>query len=166
MANVLNISSSPEPVVDTTGADIGSQTYTEAAVDKNTGSIGGIYKSLPAYDAAKAIKWSGVLSDNNTSGGVAIAAAAFEGTPSTGVAPSKAQVLAVRYDSTLGTCEKVWVYVGSQCHARLKVGEACVIPISGDDDDGVAIASCKLRADAYTDGTHEATVTAIMIGKS
>ena len=165
MANVLNISSSLEPVVDTTGADIGGKTYTESAVDKNTGSLGGIYKSLPAYNAAKAIKWSGVLSATG-SGGAAIAAAAFEGTPSTGTAPTKAQVLAVRYDSTLGTCEKVWVYVGSQCHARLKVGETCVIPISGDDDDGIAIASCKLRADAYTDGTHEATVTAIMIGKS
>ena len=166
MANVLNISSSLEPVVDTTGADIGSQTYTESAVDKNVGSLGGLYKSLPAYDAAKAIKWSGVLADNNTAGGVAIAAAAFEGTPSTGIAPTKAQVLAVKYESTLGPCDKVWVFIDAQCHARLKVGEAVVIPISGSDDAGIAIANCKLQADAYVDGTHEATVTAIMIGNS
>ena len=163
MANVLNISSSLEPVVDTTGSAIGGQTYTESQIDKNTGALGGLYKSLE-YAAAKAIKWQGVLADNNTSGGVAIAASAFEGTPKTGTAPTTAKVLAVSYDSTLGTCEKVWVYVGSQCHARLKVGEACVIPISGDDDAGIAIANCKLRADAYVDGTHEATVTAIMIG--
>ena len=45
MANVLNISSSLEPVVDTTGADIGSQTYTESAVDKNTGSLGALRAS-------------------------------------------------------------------------------------------------------------------------
>ena len=163
MANVLNISSSVEPVIDTTGSAIGGQTYTEAAIDKNTGSLGGLYKSM-SYTATKAIKWQGVLADNNTSGGVAIAASAFEGTPSTGAAPTKAKVLAVSYDSTLGTCEKVWVYIGSQCHARLKVGESCVIPISGEDDAGLAISNCKLRADAYTDGTHEASVTAIMIG--
>ena len=46
MANVLNISSSSEPVVDTSGSAIAGQTYSETAIDKNTGSSGGLYKSL------------------------------------------------------------------------------------------------------------------------
>ena len=57
MANTLNISSSLEPVVDTTGADIAGQTYTESQIDKNTGALGGLYKSL-TYTATKAVKYS------------------------------------------------------------------------------------------------------------
>ena len=165
MANVLNISSSLEPVVDTTGADIGSQTYTESAVDKNTGSIGGLYKNL-TYDAAKAAKWAGVLKTEATA--AAIVDASFKGGASdrTGTAPTKGQVLAVSYDSTLGTCDRVSVTIGTQVHARLKVGESCVIPVSGADDAGLAIANLKLHADAYTLDTHEATITVLMIGAS
>ena len=163
MANVLNISSSLEPVVDTTGADIGGKTYTESAVDKNTGSIGGLYKNLE-YSAADAVKWSGVL--KTISSAAAIVDGSFKGGSGdrTGTAPDTAKVLAVRYDSTLGTCDRVEVTIGSQVHARLQVGEACVIPISGADDLGLAIANLKLEADAYTLDTHEATVTVIMIG--
>ena len=161
MAHVLNITSSLEPVIGTSDSE-GGQTYAASEIDKNTGSVGGLYKGLE-YDSGKAIKYSGVLKDNATSGGAAIVAGLFE-SAGVGVAPATAKVLAVSYDSTLGTCEKVWVYIGSQCHARLKVGESCVIPISGDDDLGLAIANCKLKADAYVDDTHEATVTVVMIG--
>ena len=43
--------------------------------------------------------------------------------------------------------------------ATLAVGEAVCIPLVGG-----ALASCKIHAAAYTNGTHEATVTVILIG--
>ena len=170
MANVLNITSSLEPVIDTThsaagstpGGAIGGQSYTDSSIDKNTGSLGGLYKNLE-YTAADAVKWSGVLIKDAA---FALADGAFKGGSDdrTGTVPTKSKVLAVSYDSTLGTSDRVIVTIGSQIHARLQVGEACVIPISGSDDAGLAVAEFKLHTSAYTVDTHEATVTVVMIG--
>jgi len=161
MAHVLNISSSLEPVIGTSDVE-GSQTYTGTEVDKNTGSIGGLYKSLE-YDSAKAIKYVGIPLGS----AAAIADAAFEGTPtSTGVAPVTAKVLAVSFDSqSLGTGSIITVTIGSQVHARLKsVGEAVVIPVSGAADAGLAVASFKIHDETYSDDSVEAIVTVILIG--
>ena len=162
MAHVLNITSSLEPVIGTSDSE-GGKTYTASEIDKNTGSIGGLYKNLE-YDSGKAIKYVGVV-DALAAAALSDGELAFKGTATTtGVEPSTAKVLAVSYDSTLGTCDRVIVTIGSQVHARLKVGEACVIPISGDDDAGLAIAQLKLHASAHTVDTHEATATVVMIG--
>jgi len=112
MPNILNISSSLEPVVDTTGADIGGKPYPETAVDKNTGSSGGLYKNLE-YHVDKAAKWSGVL--KTISSASAIVDGSFKGGSDdrTGTAPSKGQVLSVSYDSKLGVCAFVIVTIGS-----------------------------------------------------
>ena len=162
MAHVLNITSSLEPVIGTSDSE-GGQTYTASEIDKNIGSIGGLYKNLE-YDSGKAIKYVGVV-DVEAAGALTDGLVALKGTATTtGVEPSTAKVLAVSYDSTLGTSDRVEVTIGSQVHARLKVGEACVIPISGSDDAGLAVAEFKLHTSAYLVDTHEATVTVVMIG--
>ena len=161
MAHVLNITSSLEPVIGTLDSE-GGKNYTSSEIDKNTGSIGGLYKNLE-YDSGYAAKWSGVLIEDSAA---SIVDAIFKGGASdrTGTTPTKSKLLAVSYDSKLGTCEFVIVTIGSQIHARLNVGESCVIPISGADDAGLAVTNLKLHASAYTLDTHEATVTAVMIG--
>ena len=87
---------------------------------------------------------------------------AFEGTATaTGTEPSASGVKAfyVKYDSTLGTVASVTVTYGSQAMAVLGVGESVLVPLSGG-----TLADCKIHASAYTSGTHEATVTVVLIG--
>tara|TARA_R100000152_G_C6777203_1_gene206911 strand:- start:2514 stop:3005 length:492 start_codon:yes stop_codon:yes gene_type:complete len=162
MAHKLNISSSLEPIIGTSDSE-GGKTYTANEIDKNVGTLGGLFSNLE-YASDKAIKYVGIV-DQTDASALTDGEVAFEGTATTtGQEPTTAKVLAVRFDSELGTVGRVWVIIGSQTHARLKVGEACVIPISGDDDAGLAIANLKLKADAYNNGVNEATVTVIMAG--
>ena len=163
MANVLNISSSSEPVVNTSPADIGGKPYSGTAVDKNTGASGGLYKSLE-YDADKARKYVGVPAGS-------LGAINVDGTWK--AAPTKTgagdattvKMMSVSFDSiAVGSASKIRVVLGSQPLARLSVGEAVVIPVSGDDDSGEAIAEFKVYDEGYSADTHEANVTAILIG--
>tara|TARA_R100001594_G_C3937090_1_gene239675 strand:- start:99 stop:593 length:495 start_codon:yes stop_codon:yes gene_type:complete len=163
MAHKLNISSSLEPIIGTSDSE-GGKTYTANEIDKNVGTLGGLFSNLE-YASDKAIKYVGVVDQTGSAAALTDGQVAFEGTATTtGSEPTTAKVLAVRFDSELGTVGRVWVVIGSQTHARLKVGEACVIPISGDDDTGLAIANLKLKADAFSNGVNEATVTVIMAG--
>ena len=186
MANTLNISSSLEPVVDTTGADIAGQTYTESQIDKNTGALGGLYKSL-TYTATKAVKYSGVVSAT----GFTVLASAFEANNASGSAPGKVKAIGLSFDSALGspgTVDLEITIIGdhtavsgatdgdgavtltagtttlSLVVARLSVVESVVIPLSNTAGGGLAVAQVKIKNAAYVDDTTEATVSAILLG--
>ena len=58
MANKVNISASLDPILDTS-TTVDGATYTESAVNKNTGTLGGLYKSLQ-YDSTSARKYVGI----------------------------------------------------------------------------------------------------------
>jgi len=158
MANKLIIKNSLEPqqeVIDTAGG----KTYTNFQTEQNTGNQGGTYEST--FTDAKAIKYVGVV-DQTTAAALSDNTTAFEGTATTtGVVPSTNGVKAfyVKYDSTLGTVASVSVTFGSQVMATLSVGESVCIPLVGG-----AVASCKIHAAAFNNGTNEATVTAVLIG--
>ena len=159
MANKLIIKNSLQPQIDASET-VDSVAYQTYHID-NVGSASGSYET--SYTDAKAIKYVGVA-DVITDGGAALTdgQVAFEGTATTtGTEPGANGVKAfyVRYDSVLGTCNWVKVFYGSVEHAQLSVGESVCIPLVGG-----ALASCKIEADAFTNGTHEATVTVILIG--
>ena len=160
MANKLIIKNSLQPQIDTSET-VDGKTYAHFSVEQNTGSASGSYETT--FTDVKAIKYVGVL-DVVTNGGAALTdgQVAFEGTATTtGTEPGASGVKAfyVRYDSTLGTSASVTVTFGSQVMATLAVGEAVCIPLVGG-----SLASCKIEADAFTNGTHESTVTVILIG--
>tara|TARA_B100000470_G_scaffold205119_1_gene179575 strand:- start:477 stop:1037 length:561 start_codon:yes stop_codon:yes gene_type:complete len=184
MANTLNITSSLEPVVDTTSV-VGAQTYTESAIDKNTGALGGLYKSL-TYTATKAVKYSGVVSAT----GFTVLASAFEANNAVGAAPGKVKAIGLSFDSALGSPGTVDLEISivgtidaatynagggadatgsatitqSLVIARLSVGESVVIPLSNTAGGGLAVAQVKIKNAAYVDDTTEATVSAVLLG--
>jgi hypothetical protein len=158
MANKLIIRNNLEPQIDTSET-VDGKTYTHFGIEQNTGSQGGSYETT--FTDSKAIKYVGVV-DQTSAAALTDGQVAFEGTATTtGTEPSSSGVKAfyVRYDSTLGTVASVSVTFGSQVHATLSVGESVCIPlVSG------ALSSCKIHASAFDNGTHEATVTVVLIG--
>ena len=157
MANKLIIRGSVEAQIET-AETVDTKDYSVYSVDQQVGSNGGSFETT--YTDAKARKYTGVALTNSGTPLVISTDAAFEGTSTkAGAAPSTVKAFFVSYDSTVGTVATVTVSVGSTDHAVLAVGESTVIPLAG-----VAIAECKLEASAYSDGSHEASVTAILIG--
>ena len=158
MANKLIIRNNLEPQIDTSET-VDGKTYTHFGIEQNTGNNGGSYET--SFTDSKAIKYVGVV-DQTSAAALTDGQVAFEGTATTtGTEPSSSGVKAfyVRYDSTLGTVASVSVTFGSQVHATLSVGESVCIPlVSG------ALSSCKIHASAFDNGTHEATVTVVLIG--
>jgi len=164
MANKVNISASLDPILDTS-TTVDGATYTESAVNKNTGTLGGLYKSLQ-YDSTSARKYVGIPAG---SAGAVSTDGTWKSAPTkTGSAdPAKVQAIAVKFDSrNAGSNSLIRVTIGSQAHARLTVGEAVVIPISGADNGGLAKANVKIHDEQYSSGSHEANVTVILIGKA
>ena len=158
MANKLIIKNSLEPQIDTSET-VDGKTYSHFGVEQNTGNQGGTYEST--FTDAKAIKYIGVV-DQTSAAALTDGAVAFEGTATTtGTEPGANGVKAfyVKYDSTLGTVASVTVTFDSQPHAVLSVGESVCIPLVSAD-----LAKCKIHASAYQLDTHEATVTAVLIG--
>jgi len=161
MANELRISSLLTPVVDTS-TSTGGQTYTEKSIDSNTGKGGGDYNSLPAYAVGAIVKHSGVV---NATIATAIATA-FESVTTVGTQPTLPTVIAVKYESALGSPGVVVVTIGSQVHANLSAGEGCVIPVAGASNAGLGVANFKIHNAGYVNGTKEATVSVILAGAS
>ena len=184
MANTLNITSSIEPVVDTSST-VGGQTYTESAIDKNTGAMGGLYKSL-TYTATKAVKYSGVVSAVTA----AVVASAFEANNAVGSAPAKVKAVAISFDSALGNTGTVDLEISTTgtvaaatynggggadatgsatitlplVIARLSVGESVVIPLSSSDSNGIVVANIKILNANYVNSSVEATVSVSLLG--
>ena len=160
MANKLFMRFSVEPQIDVPET-VDSVTYQSYHID-NVGSHGGSLETT--YTDAKAIKYVGVVDKKTSDGATALTDGelAFEGTATTtGTEPGANGVKAfyVRFDSKLGTVTSVTVTYEDNVHAVLAVGEACLVPLNGG-----ALASCKIHASHFTNGTAEATVTVVLIG--
>ena len=140
-------------------AATGGVTYTDLVVDTNIGQNGGSYETTYTHD--KAIKYVGVV-DELSAAALTDGLVAFEGTATTtGTEPGASGVKAfyVKYDSTLGTVASVTVTYLAQPMAILGVGESVLRPLSA----GV-LANCKIHTSAFGNGSHEATVTVVLIG--
>ena len=157
MTNELRMNSSILPVKEVTVTE-GGNTYDQSVIDANAlRSYGGQY-TLPAYTDNDIARFTNVVMD-------ATSATSLAGTsPTDGTLPTSVLVIAVEYASETGTVGQVVVTIGTQIFAELSVGESVVIPISGSNGVGLAIANVKLHADIYSAGVNEAYLNVLLAG--
>jgi len=160
MANQIRVQTSVQIVQDN-DVTVEGIAYTHDTLDGNADSRswGGKYNLSTAYVDAKVGYWkNAVISVDNSP--TALNADWDEGSITDGAVPGTAYVVAVEYVKTLGTVATVEVVVSGEVFASLTLGESIVIPMHM----GEAIASITIKASAYTDGTHEATVNVMVAG--
>jgi len=162
MANEIRIQTSVQVVQDV-GASLGAQagiTYTNKQLDGNADSRswGGKYNISTAYTDADVGYWENAIVKVATH--TALDGDWDEGSITDGATPATAHVVAVEYVKTLGTVANVEVVVSGEVFAVLTLGESIVIPMHM----GEAIGSITIKASAYTNGTHEATVNVMVAG--
>jgi hypothetical protein len=165
MANEIRIHTSVDVLQDVGGSAgaQGGNTYSNHQYDGNADSRawGGDYKISTTYTDADVAYWKNVVLEDTSANGLDNGDC-FEGEPAVtdGTLPANVYCLAVEYVKELGTVGKVNVTVSGEILASLAVGEGVVLPLHMNE----AIASCQLHADAYNDGTNEATVNVMVVG--
>jgi len=160
MANEIRMSSSVTAVKEVDVTE-GGNTYDLSAVDTNAGkNFGGHYNTLTAYGDGAIARWSSVVVSATSADGLDNSVWTEASDVTDGTLPTTAYAVAVEYISELGTVGNVKVTIGSQEMADLDAGEGVALPLSG----GVAIANVKIHADAYSNGTNEATVNVLVLG--
>ena len=163
MANQIRIKTSVEVVQDN-DVDLQGISYSHESLDGNADSRawGGSYNISTAYTDADVCYWKDVVIDEASSADGLENGNPFEGNVAVtdGTIPATAHVVAVEYTKQVGTVATVSVYINSEVHAALTVGESVVIPLHA----GESPANIKLLASAYSDGVNEATVNVMLAG--
>jgi len=166
-ANQIRILSSITPIQDI-DQTAGGQTYGLSELDKVAGrNFGGKYNTLTAYtDADIAAFISSVVAENGATDGLDTNGWQ-EGAagPTRGTLPTMVYAIAVEYVAELGTVGNVRVAIKQAGEtelrlANLDLSEGHVFVFAG----GLALSEVLIGADAYTDGTNEATVNVLVLG--
>jgi len=165
MANEIRVQTSVQVVndvsVDNDGGAAGD--YTNYALDVFSGqrSWGGSYTMNQAYSTSDVAYWTNaVVTEASSADGFDNSDWTEASDVTAGTLPATVHVVAVEYVSALGSPGTITVEVSGENFAVLDAGQAVVIPM----EMGEAIASVKILAGAYTNGTHEATVNVLVAG--
>lgn len=166
MANKIRISTqltAIQDVEETTGGN----TYNVDRIDKNVlRSFGGKYNSLTAYTDNDIARWSGVVINTLSYDGLNDSNWTEASNVSDGTLPGIVYAVSLEYISTLGTVATVSLQLLSSVDsdsieiAHLSLSEGICIPIA----EGLAIEDVQVKASAYSNGVHEATVNVLIIG--
>ena len=143
----------------------GGNTYQQQQIDKNAlRSFGGKYNSLPTYSDGAICRWSNVVVTATSNEGLNNSGWTEAADVSDGVIPTTVNAVALEYVSTLGTVLSVTLNILISSEHRdfmiLNVGEGYCLPIA----DGLPISKIRIRASAYENGVHEATVNVLLVG--
>jgi len=165
MANEIRVQTSVQIVNDVSVANDGGAAgdYTNYALDVFSGqrSWGGSYTMNQEYSTSDVAYWSNVVvSEASSADGLDNSDWTEASDVTAGTLPATAHVVAVEYVSALGSPGTITVEVSGENFAVLDPGQAVVIPM----EMGEVIASVKILAGAYTNGTHEATVNVLVAG--
>lgn len=166
MANEIRIQSTLTPIKEVDVTE-GGNTYDLSAIDTNAlRSFGGKYNTLTAYTDDDIARYTNaVVAENNTWDG--LDASGWQegaGGPTDGTLPTTVYAIAIEHVSDLGTPGNVDVRLSLGTDTielcSLALGEGQVFPFAG----GLTLAKIEIRADAYTNSTHEATINLLILG--
>ena len=161
MANQIRINTSVDVVQDN-DVTVEGISYSHKVLDGNADSRtwGGSYNIATAYTDADVCYWKNVVVSATSADGLNDSGWTEAGGPTDGTIPATAHVVCVEYVSTLGTVASVSVTINSEVHAVLTKGESVVIPLAAGEDP----ANVRVHASAYSNGTNEATINAMLAG--